>query len=513
MVRTKSSLVFVVVAAFLLGGWMSHRWARVSQVAVAQDGRPPTAAMDFATQLSEAFKFAARAVRPSVVSIESVQEVPVTTLNRGAPFSGMLDDEVLERFFGGSGDMPRRIPNGSIRKRGVGSGVVISRDGYILTNNHVVGGAKEITVTFSDGRKTTADIVGVDPKTDVAVIRVSIGGLTPARLGDSDAVEVGEWSLAVGSPLELQQSVTAGIISAVGRDTVGIADYENFLQTDAAINPGNSGGPLVNLRGEVIGINTAIASKSGGYMGIGFAIPSNMVRRVTDDLIAHGEVRRGKLGAVIQDLNPELAESFGYRSTRGALVNEVMPGGPAEAAGLQAGDIVTSINGRAVQNMSQLRNQAASSAPGSQAVLEYFRDGKSQRTRVEMGRLVDEDRQLASLPTRPRAETGERLDELEELGIAVRELTPELRSRLRPPSQLSGVVITQVRRDGAGNRAGLQPGDMITQVGSRRVQTPDQLRVALAEFGSQESVRLRVAQRTGSGYVGRFLMLRRETTR
>ncbi len=371
----------------------------------------------------------------------------------------------------------------------------------------MVGDASELRVTFWNGQQAAAEIVGVDPKTDIAVIKVPQDDLRPAPLGDSDLVEVGEWSLAIGSPMELQQSVTAGIISAVGRNAMGITDYEDFLQTDAAINPGNSGGPLVNLAGEVIGINTAIASKSGGYMGIGFAIPSNMVRVVADSLIAHGQVHRGQLGAIIQDLTEELAATFHYDSTRGVLVSDVVDNGPAAEAGLQPGDIVTRFNGKPVVNKSQLRNMAAATAPGTRADLTILRDGKTRSIAVNMGQLSeptrDDSRQLLA-DSRPTVELTQ-----EQLGVGVSELTQPLAERLDVPPSLSGVVVTSIRRNGVAARLGMRPGDLITEVGGQRVKSPQQLQTALAQADLAQGVRLRIAQRTPAGYLGRFLLLRR----
>jgi serine protease Do len=273
----------------------------------------------------------------------------------------------------------------------MGTGVIVSEDGYILTNNHVVRGADEVEVILSTNRRLKAKIVGTDKATDVAVLKVSAKGLAAARLGSSENMEVGDWVLAIGSPFGLDQTVTAGIVSAKGRANVGITDYEDFIQTDAAINPGNSGGPLVNLKGEVIGINTAIASRSGGSSGVGFAIPSDMVRRVMESILDNGRVDRGWLGVGIQDLDEDLARSFGLKSTRGALVSGVLPAGPAAKAGLKSGDVLLKVAGQEVRDANHLRHLVAGIEPKKKVRLEVFREKQSIEVEVTIGlRDVDQ---------------------------------------------------------------------------------------------------------------------------
>jgi serine protease Do len=310
--------------------------------------------------LSAAFKRAARIARPSVVHITS------------------------------TGPSPYEGPGGG-ESRGVGTGVIVRENGYILTNNHVVAGASDVNVKLSDGRVLGARVMGTDEKTDLAVVKVEATGLVAAQLGDSDRVEIGEWVLAMGNPFGLEHTVTAGIISAKGRANVGIADYEDFLQTDAAINPGNSGGPLLNLEGKVIGINTAIASRTGGYMGVGFAIPISMAQVIMDQIIKDGKVVRGYIGAMIQDLPPEMSRSFEFEGTEGALVNRVVAGGPAARAGLRDGDIVLEVNGRKVSSSSQLRNTVAAIAPGTRIPLKVFRQGKELTVDVAIGNLAGQE--------------------------------------------------------------------------------------------------------------------------
>ncbi len=343
--------------------------------------------------LSAAFKHVARSLRPAVVSIRSVRKIRAE--NPGRPngagaeipeeFRRFFDDGTLDKFF------DRGVPQGGLQQQGMGTGVIVSADGYVLTNNHVVRGADEVEVILSTNRRLPAKIVGTDKATDVAVLKVAAKGLAPAQLGSSEIMEVGDWVLAIGSPFGLDQTVTAGIVSAKGRANVGITDYEDFIQTDAAINPGNSGGPLVNLQGEVIGINTAIASRSGGSTGVGFAIPSDMVRRVMESILENGRVDRGWLGVGIQDLNEALAQSFGLKSTRGALVGGVFPEGPAAKAGLKSGDVLLKVAGQEVRDANHLRHMVAGIEPKKKVRLEVFREKQSIEVEVTIGlRDVDQ---------------------------------------------------------------------------------------------------------------------------
>jgi len=346
-----------------------------------------------ADDLSISFKYVARALRPSVVTIRSVRKIraenPVRP-NGARPeipgeFRRFFEDDTLDKFF------DRGVPQGGLQQQGMGTGVIVSEDGYVLTNNHVVRGADEVEVILSTNRKLKAQIVGTDKATDVAVLKVAAKGLAAARLGNSENMEVGDWVLAIGSPFGLDQTVTAGIVSAKGRANVGITDYEDFIQTDAAINPGNSGGPLVNLKGEVIGINTAIASRSGGSTGVGFAIPSDMVRRVMESILDNGRVDRGWLGVGIQDLDEDLARSFGLKSTRGALVGGVFPNGPAAKAGLKPGDVLLKVAGREVRDANHLRHMVAGIAPNKKVRLDVFRAKKTIQLEVTIGlRDVDQ---------------------------------------------------------------------------------------------------------------------------
>jgi serine protease Do len=446
-----------------------------------------------AENLSIAFRETAKAVGPSVVSITSVKRA-APSARRNMPSRPELPED-LRRFFGDDffDRFEFRAPERNFEQRGLGSGVIVSRDGYILTNNHVVRGADEVSVVLSDGRRYPAKVVGTDAPTDLAVLKIEANNLLPARLGDSSAIEVGEWVLAVGSPMGLEKTVTAGIISATGRANVGIADYEDFIQTDAAINPGNSGGPLVNLRGEVIGINTAIASRTGGNMGIGFAIPSNMALAVKDAIITSGKVERGRLGAMIQDLTPDLAASFGYDSTDGVLVGDVLAGSPAEKAGLRSGDIVTAYNGRAMTSASQFRNAVAATAPGAKGSIDIFREGKKLTLQATVGQAPAEE--VAVADDSPRGEVAT------DLGMTVENPTPEMARQLNLKEGATGVVVTGVEPGGLADRATIRPGDVIVSVGGRAVRNVDDFRAAIGENDAAKGLRLLVERDGGRRYV------------
>lgn len=448
-----------------------------------------------AADLSAQFREVARALRPSVVSITSVRR-PKGEARRPRDFRPNLPPE-FRRFFGEDDFFDRffefPFPD-QFEPQGLGSGVIVSQDGYILTNYHVVAGADEVKVHLSGKRELSAKIIGTDRPTDIAVLKVDATDLHPAKLGDSSSVQVGDWVLAIGSPFGLDQTVTAGIISALGRANLGITSYEDFLQTDAAINPGNSGGPLVNMRGEVVGINTAIASRSGGYQGVGFAIPSNIAKFVFESIVNKGGVNRGYLGAMIQDLTPDLAESFGYRSTEGVLIGDVVADGPAAKAGLKPGDIITSFKGQKVKTASELRLAVASTAPGSKVKLEVVRNGKPMTLEVEIGKL--DEQALASAPGR-----GEVTDRL---GLTVDAITPANAERYGLDRDQTGVVVTDVEPDSLAARVGIRPGDVIIAVDNNEIRSVADYRQATANADLRRGVRLQV-MREGTR---RFVFLR-----
>ena len=407
---------------------------------------------------------AAEKVTPSVVNISSTQRVS----GGASPFDG---DPFFEEFFGGRGK--ERIG------QSLGSGVIVSVKGYVLTNNHVVANGTDIKVQLGDGRELAATVVGTDPKSDLAVLKLkgNIGKLKPITIGDSGKLRLGEIVLAIGNGLGIGQAVTMGIVSAKGRSNMTnmrIADYEDFIQTDAAINPGNSGGALVNLRGELVGINTAIASKTGGYQGIAFAIPSNMARPIMDSLIAKGKVVRGWLGVSIQDVTRELSETLKLGTERGVLVGSVVSGSPAARAGLRRGDVLVRVGETATEKAVNLRNAVAGLGVGRTVKVEFVRDGKHQTVDVV----------LAEQPADPEALAGQGGGGAEgggggspaKLGLRVAPLDKSLRTKFDIPRDVThGVVVTDVQRGGAGEEIGVKPGDVILQLNRTAIKSAKQL--------------------------------------
>jgi serine protease Do len=425
-------------------------------------------------RLSDAFRNAARILKPSVVTITSLIEEPLARVGGrgldqfGIPpeLRGMLPDELLEELQ--RNRQYQRAPEdgdgqpAEKTQAGMGSGVIVSSDGYILTNNHVVTRADELQVELSDGRTFKAEVVGTDDKSDVAVLKVEATGLVAAQLGDSAQMEVGDWVIAVGSPFGLDQTVTAGIISATNRQTGIISGgYEDFLQTDAAINPGNSGGPLVNLRGEVVGINTAINSRTGTNAGVGFAIPANMARRIMEDLRTSGHVVRGFIGATLGEVTSENIERLklpdGVR--RGAVIERVLDGGPADRGGLQANDVVVGLNGRPITSFLQLRNMVALTRPGDKLQIDVYRNGRSVKVDVQVGELTEDKLgQLAGYV------------EIPEFGFTVEPLTPQMARRLNADENNGGVLVVSVTRQGQAARLKLLPGDIIIELNGKPVR-------------------------------------------
>jgi serine protease Do len=363
----------------------------------------------------------------------------------------------------------------------------------VLTNNHVVEGADELKVVLHNDRELEAEVVGTDPKTDLAVIRVKgadkIEAFVPATLGNSDELEVGEWIMAVGAPFGLKQTVSAGIVSAIGRANMGIVDYEDFIQTDAAINPGNSGGPLVRLDGKVVGINTAIFSRSGGYQGIGFAIPINLANSVVSQLIDQGKVVRGYLGVFIGALSEELAKSFGYTGKGGVLVQDVSDDGPAKKAGLVSGDIIVERDGRPVNDVAAFRNAIAATPPGAKVPLVVFRSGKRVNVTVELAPLPSEGEAGKLGSATPSSEP--------RLGIALQDVTPELKQRLGLATD-KGALVASVEPGSPAQESGLAMGDLITQVGNTHVASAEQAKQALSKAPANRPLPLRIV-REGRG--------------
>ena len=430
----------------------------------------------YADALSDAFRRAAERLRPSVVSIRSVKTIRPAR-RRGDWSSNEQFPPELRRFFGG--DRFERfqldVPNRGYQRPGLGTGVIVSTDGYVLTNNHVVRGADEVRVNLFDDRSFDAEIVGTDAKSDLAVLKIAASGLTPAVLGNIQEVHVGQWVVAIGSPFGLDQTVTAGIVSATGRANMGITDYEDFIQTDAAINPGNSGGPLVNMHGEVIGINTAIASRTGGYMGIGFAIPINMVREVKDSIIETGGVERGWLGVLIQPLTNNLARRFEFEGQNGVLVGDVVPDSPADKVGLKPGDIVVEFDGQAVDDPNQLRNAVARTKPNNHTTLVAVRKGRHVTLNVTVGRIEDEP-QTPDHPNEPAKSVSS------VSGLGLQTLTAELASHLGYDQDQQGMVVTEVESGSPAHRAGFRPRDVIISIDGITVSSHADFRKATENY-------------------------------
>jgi serine protease Do len=396
---------------------------------------------------------------PSVVNVASRRTVK----------RGQQQDEMFRFFFGPRGGEPEER-----EQRGLGSGVIYSKDGLVLTNNHVIEGADEITVQTADGTDYDAEVVGTDDKSDVAVLRLkgTVKDLVPAVLGDSTNLRVGDVVLAIGNPFGFSQTVTMGIVSAKGRSETGIVDYADFIQTDAAINPGNSGGALVNMNGELVGLNTAIISRSGGYQGIGFAIPSNMARQIAQSLVEHGRVVRGWLGIGIQDVDPNLAGAMGLPTADGVLVSDVEPGSPADKGGLARGDVILTVDGKKTNSSTQLRNLIAEAGANKKVELSILRSGKPQTLSLMLGELKSDKPEAAVRDegaARPEASKG----------LSVDAITPRIRDQLQlPPALKQGIVITGVAPGSMAAESGLAPGDVIVEVNKQPIGSVQQFRDA-----------------------------------
>jgi len=379
-------------------------------------------------------------VIPSVVNIASTK-----TVTQQSP---LFNDPFFRDFFGGG------VPREQVQ-RALGSGVIVSSDGYIVTNNHVVGGADKVEVRLSDGRGFPATIVGTDPKSDVAIIKINKTGLPAIKIGDSSKLRIGSFVLAVGNPFGLEETVTMGIVSALGRSGLGITDYENFIQTDAAINPGNSGGALVNMKGELVGINTAILSRSGGNVGIGFAIPIDLVMGIKKSIDKYGKVVRGWLGVSVQEVTPEIAQSLGLSTAKGALVSEVIKDSPAEKGGMKRGDVIVAIDGKPVQNTASMRFTISEVMPGTPVKVKVLRDGKEKVVSVVLGDLAK-----AQVPEHRFLIKDNKFLE----GATVADLIPATRETLGIGNDIQGVVVIDVVNNSAAARTGLKPGDIILSV-------------------------------------------------
>lgn len=433
---------------------------------------------------ARAFSEIASVVSPSVVNISATK-----LLGAGRGYSEDPLFDIFDDFFAPYYDYgpPRKR-----REQSMGSGVIVSPDGYIITNNHVVSGADDIKVTLLDRRVYKAAVVGSDPKTDIAVLKIPPGGLPAVPWGDSDRLEVGEFVLAIGNPFSLSHTVTMGIISAVGRANVGIADYEDFIQTDAAINPGNSGGPLVDTSGEVIGINTAILSKDGSQ-GIGFAVPSNMAHAIMEQLIKEGKVVRGWMGVTIQELTPELASKFGSGSSGGALVGDVVKGSPAERSGIRRGDIITGFNKKDIGDPSALKNHIAQTRPGKTVEMAFLRKGRELRIKAVVG---EHPKELAAQAPKGKAEG---LAEEAFSGLRVIELTKDIARQLGVRTDEKGVVVVEVAQGSLAEDSGIRRGDVIEEIDGRKVSCLEEFD-GLASGRGKDGVALLFVNRGGKRF-------------
>jgi serine protease Do len=422
----------------------------------------------------------AKSVKPAVVNIAATRSGRAGDNPHGSP----LDDPFFRKFFGDEffkRDAPQREP----RERGQGSGVIVEANGLIITNNHVVSKADEIRVFLSDKREFKGKLIGTDTKTDIAIVKIEATGLPTVPWADSDQLEVGEYVLAVGSPFGLTQTVTMGIVSAVGRASMGIAEYEDFIQTDAAINPGNSGGALVNVRGELVGINTAIFSQSGGNMGIGFAVPSNLSRAVMDQLVRTGKVVRGWLGVAIQDLSSELATQFGISDTKGVLVSDVMEDSPAKKAGFERADVIVEYDGKPMDSPTHLRNAVAQTPIGKKVSVKLIRDKKPKTIEVT---IVEQPKSLGQPGVEESRESAAATGILSD--IDVRELNEELASRYGLKSTDRGVVVIRVKSGSTAEEMGVREGDLILEVNRKAVTSLKSYEQAASGLAKDQAVLL-----------------------
>ena len=489
----KRSLIFL----YLFLGW------HVAVPAHAIDG-----GIENLRRTSKAFASVAQEVSPSVVFIQVESKESASNITQfqspfgpGSPFG---NDEFFKHFFGDQfpgfpkGQQPR-APQEKRRAIGQGSGFVFSaKDGsssgksYILTNNHVVENAEKISVKFQNGREFEAKIKGRDPQSDVAVLEINTDKIPALSFSDSSKLEVGEWVVAIGNPFGLSHTLTVGVVSAKGRTSVGINAYEDFIQTDAAINPGNSGGPLVNLDGKVVGINTAIFSRSGGYMGVSFAIPSNLAKEIAYQLIQSGEVTRGFLGIIIQQITPELAESFNVKAGQGIIVSQVNDRSPAKKAGLRQGDVIVEFRGKPVKEVGRFRNRVALIPPGSREELVILRNGKRKIINITIGKLSEEDKLATAGPAQST----------EEIGLSVQTLTPQIAKQFNTKPG-KGVVVTQVQPGSIASMGGIKTGMVILEVNQKVVNSAAEFKREVKKRSSEK----RVLFLTRNGSIQQFIVL------
>ncbi len=464
----------VVLVALAAGGilsqglkdWTGHAVLGAAKAAptIATDGAPVNLG-NFANGFSSVVKPAL----PAVVNIRSSKVVKSQGRNGGSPFN----DPFFRQFFGDQ--FGQRNPQAQ-REQSLGSGVIITTDGTVLTNNHVIDGASDIKVYLSDKREFKATLVGTDPKTDVAVLKIDANNLPTLPLGNSSSLQVGDLIFAIGDPFGIGETATMGIVSAKGRGGLGIESYEDFIQTDAAINPGNSGGAMIDLHGNLVGINTAILTGgSGGNQGVGFAIPINLARNVMDQIRTHGKVVRGYMGVYIQDVTPEIAKQFHLNEARGALIGDVSTDTPGAHAGLKRGDVILAVNGQEVSGANQLRLEISQTPPGTQVKLKVWRDGKAQDTNLTLGELPEKAEKASE-----GEEGGGTLE-----GVDVENVTPEIAQQLNLKASTHGVVVTSVDPSSVAASQGLRQGDVIQEVNHKPVTNVEEYRRAMASAEKQ----------------------------
>jgi serine protease Do len=468
--------------AVVLTVYATDQQPKAKSIGLVVDDRP----LAHDVKLSASFAPIVKRVAPSVVKVEV--EVPGKE-TQGV--SGLPDDPFFRQFFGNQFNGTRKMHTPP--EHGVGSGVIVTKDGYILTNNHVVDNADKVKVTLNDGHEFTAKVVGKDPKSDLAVIKIDAHDLPALVFADSGKAEIGDVVLAVGNPFAIGQTVTMGIISATGRATMGL-DYEDFIQTDAAINPGNSGGALVDAEGRLIGINTAIYSRSGGNQGIGFAIPTDLARGIMVSLIENGKVTRGYLGVRIQDVTPLLAKEFDLKNDKGALLSEIVPNGPADKAGLKDGDVIVEFNGTPVTDSRHLKLEVAGITPGEKVPVEIVRNGSHKTIDVKVKELPGDEQLAKNSPENSSQDTGTLQ------GVGVGDIDSQVRQQFTIPEGVKGAVVTEVAPDSASAQAGLKAGDVIMEVNHHAVASADDA-VKLTEKPGNRITLLRVWSGDGSHYM------------
>ena len=498
MPRFKPLHAALLSVAFLGGAAGVAGWEHFSPPLAAAQAQAP-AANPLLVQGLPDFSPLVDAVGPSVVNIRTMEKVT----RQGVEFQGFpgMDPDMLEFFRRFGLPVPSMPPqqrpgpqgneggdDGESQPSGVGSGFILSSDGYIMTNAHVVEGASEVMVTLADKREFKAKIVGADKRTDVAVVKIDAKGLPAVKIGDVNRLKVGEWVMAIGSPFGLENTVTAGIVSAKQRDT---GDYLPFIQTDVAINPGNSGGPLINMRGEVVGINSQIYSRSGGFMGISFAIPMDEAIRVSDQLRATGKVSRGRIGVQIGPVDKEVAESIGLGSATGVLVSAVEPDSPAAKAGLQAGDVIVQFNGTKIDKVSDLPRLVGNTKPGSKASLTIFRRGKQQQLSITVADVPADESQIAQAPEASGATANAKT-----LGLRVTDLTAAQKKAL---GVRGGVQVAEA--SGPAARAGMRPGDVVLAIANTEVASVKDFEAALAKADQSKPVNVLVRRDEWAQYL------------